>query len=397
MTQQHYPYLIVGGGMSADAAVRGIRQVDAVGTIGLIGQESDPPYNRPPLSKGLWKRMPLARIWRNTADLGVDLHLGRTATQLDAAAHLVTDDQGNEYTFDTLLLATGGDPIRLAPDSERLITYRTLADYHHLRALMETGQRFGVIGGGFIGSEMAAVLTEQGKDVTMLFPESGICGRVLPTEISQFLNGHFTEQGVRVMPGMWARSVENSPDQVTVRTDDETLVFDGVITGLGIKPNLQLAQSAGLNTGLGLLAGSGIQVDAFLRTSQPHIFAAGDVALFHNATLDRMLRVEHEEHANLTGQYAGMGMAGQLTRYDYLPSVYSHVFAINYDAVGDLDPRMTIVYDWQEPFQKGAAFYLAENRVRGVLLWNISRGLDQARALIANPGPIQPEDLQNLF
>jgi NADPH-dependent 2,4-dienoyl-CoA reductase/sulfur reductase-like enzyme len=338
--------------------------------------------------------MPLARIWRNTANLGVDLHLGRTAVHLDGAARRVVDDQGAEYSFDSLLLATGGDPIRLAPDSQRLITYRTLADYHRLRALMETSQRFGVIGGGFIGSEMAAVLAAHGKDVTMLFPEDGICARVLPADIAQYLNAYFRERGVRVMNGEWVRAVESGADSVTVRTDQENLVFDGVVAGLGIQPNIQLAQMAGLNTGSGLLAGRGIQVDAFLRTSHPQIFAAGDVALFYNTLLDRTMRVEHEEHANLTGQYAGMGMAGQLTRYDHLPSVYSTVFDISYDAVGELDPRMKIVYDWQEPFQKGAAYYLAENRVRGVLLWNISRGLDQARALIANPGPIQPADLK---
>jgi NADPH-dependent 2,4-dienoyl-CoA reductase/sulfur reductase-like enzyme len=394
MMTHHYPYLIVGGGMTADAAVRGIRQVDANGAIGLIGSESDPPYNRPPLSKGLWKRMPLARIWRNTASLGVDLHLGRTVVHLDAAARYVVDDHGTQYNFDSLLLATGGEPIRLAADSERLITYRTLADYHRLRALMETSQRFAVIGGGFIGSEMAAVLAAHGKDVTMIFPEDGICARVLPADISQHLNTTFRERGVRVMTGTWVRSAASAPDTVTVHTDQEVLVFDGVVAGLGIRPNTQLAQIAGLHTGSGRLAGHGIEVDEFLRTSQPNIFAAGDVALFYNPILAQFMRVEHEEHANLTGQYAGMGMAGQLTRYDHLPSVYSTLFDISYDAVGELDPRMEIVYDWQEPFQKGTIYYLAEKRVRGVLLWNISRGLDQARAWISNPGPIQPADLQ---
>jgi 3-phenylpropionate/trans-cinnamate dioxygenase ferredoxin reductase component len=383
--------------MAADAAVRGIRQVDSDGAVGMISTESDPPYNRPPLSKGLWKRMPMARIWRNTTSLGVELHLGRTAVSLDAAGQSVLDDQGQEYTFDQLLLATGGDPIRLAPDSDRLVSFRTLADYRRLRALTETSQRFAVIGGGFIGSEMAAVLAAQGKEVTMLFPESGIGARVLPEAISHYLNGYFEEWGVHLLPGTWARSVESGPHSVQVTTDQESLSFDGVVAGLGIRPNLQLAQAAGLSTGSGAQAGAGIQVDAFMRTSHPHIFAAGDAALFYNPVLERMMRVEHEEHANLTGQAAGLGMTGQLTRYDHLPAVYSSIFEINYDAVGELDPRMQIVYDWQEPFKKGVAFYLSEGRVRGVLLWNISRGLDQARALITSPGPYRPEDLSGIF
>lgn len=394
---RHYPYLIVGGGMTADAAVRGIRQVDANGAIGLIGQETDPPYNRPPLSKGLWKRMPLARIWRNTANLGVDLHLGRTAAALDPANQRVIDDRGDETTFDQLLLATGGEPIRLAPDSERLISYHTLADYRRLRALTETSQQFGVIGGGFIGSEMGAVLAAQGKEVTMLFPESGIGARVLPEAIAQYLNGYFHERGVRVLAGVWARHVESTAGSVEVRTDHESLSFEGVVAGLGIRPNVQLARAAGLNTGSGVFAGKGIQVDEYMRTSHPRIFAAGDVALFYNPTLARLMRVEHEEHANLSGYAAGMGMAGQLSRYDHLPSVYSSIFDIHYDAVGELDPALQIVYDWQEPFQKGAVFYMAGERVRGVLLWNMNQGLDKARALIASQAPRHPDELKQIF
>lgn len=392
---KHYRYLIVGGGMTADAAVRGIRQADPDGTIGLIGQENDPPYNRPPLSKGLWKRMPLTRIWRNTASLGAELHLGRAAVALRPDEHLVVDDLGQEYAYGSLLLATGGEPVRLAPDSGRLIAFRTLADYHRLRALTETAQRFCIIGGGFIGSEMAAVLAEQGKDVTMIFPESAIGARVLPGEIAGHLNSVFQNRGVTVMNGQWVRQVESGPDFVRVRTDTQSLVFDGVVSGLGIRPNTQLAQSAGLDVGEAGL--TGIRVDAYLRTSQPDIYAAGDVALFHNPVLDKWLRVEHEEHANLSGQFAGMAMAGSPARYDHLPSVYSKVFDINYDAVGELDPALHVVYDWQEPFVKGAAYYLKDQRVRGVLLWNISGAIEKARQLIAGPYFGSPAELRGFF
>ncbi|MBE0698539.1 MAG: FAD-dependent oxidoreductase, partial [Anaerolineaceae bacterium] len=192
MQSKHYPYLIIGGGMTADAAVRGIRQGDPQKAIGLIGEEPDPPYNRPPLSKALWKTgprpMPLSRIWRGTANLGVDLHLGRKAIALDPGTKRVKDDQGDEYTYDQLLLATGGEPIRLGVEHERIVYFRTLADYQRLRSLAAAGQRFAVIGGGFIGSEIAAALTNQGKDVVMIFPENGIGARVLPAEVTTFLN-----------------------------------------------------------------------------------------------------------------------------------------------------------------------------------------------------------------
>jgi NADPH-dependent 2,4-dienoyl-CoA reductase/sulfur reductase-like enzyme len=394
----HYPYLIVGGGMAADAAVRGIRKIDTLNPIGLIGDEADPPYNRPPLSKGLWKRtpraMPLSRIFRQTNAMGVDLMLGRTVTRVSPAEKHVLDDQGNEFTYEKLLLATGGSPIRIPLDpespllAERVIFFRTLADYRRLRSLTETCQDFAIIGGGFIGSEMAAVLAAQGKKVTLVFPETGICARAFPAPISDYLNRFFQERGVRVITGQWVRQVATEGNRILVHTDQETFSVDVVVAGLGIRPNETLAQTAGLTVR------NGIWVDEFLRTSQADIFSAGDVINFYNPQLDQRLRVEHEENANISGQFAGQGMAGELERYDILPSVYSTLFDLNYDAVGELNPALETYFDWQEPFQKGVVYYLRENRVRGVLLWNLNHGLEAARQWIAAQEPVQFSDLK---
>ena len=138
MVHDSYTYLIVGGGMAADAAVRGIREVDPDGTIGLISAEPDPPYKRPPLSKKLWRGKPLDSIWLSTDQLGVDLHLGRTGRVLDLQHKRVVDDRGTEYGFDKLLLATGVTPRRLPFGGHRIIYYRTLNDYQRLR--QETAQ-----------------------------------------------------------------------------------------------------------------------------------------------------------------------------------------------------------------------------------------------------------------
>src|SRR5512136_328610 len=164
---EHYTYLIVGGGMTADAATRGIRDVDPNGSIGIIGAEPDPPYDRPPLSKGLWKGKPVEKIWRGTAARTAGLHLGRAAVQLDPAARCVVDDRGTEYHYSRLLLATGGTPRRLPFGGDDIIYFRTFQDYARLRPLAESKRRFAVIGTGFIGSELAAALRSTGREVVM--------------------------------------------------------------------------------------------------------------------------------------------------------------------------------------------------------------------------------------
>lgn len=204
---RHYRYLIVGGGMTADAAVRGIRSVDTAGAIGLIGAELDPPYNRPPLSKALWKGKSVDKIWRRTAERSVDMRLGRRVVALDPEAHRVIDDQDAAWTYDKLLLATGGHPRRLpfddgqGDDGTGIIYYRTLEDYRRLRARVDLGRHFAVIGGGFIGSEVAAALRTVDRDVTMIFPDQLIGQRIFPKDLAAFVTEYYREKGVTILDG----------------------------------------------------------------------------------------------------------------------------------------------------------------------------------------------------
>jgi NADPH-dependent 2,4-dienoyl-CoA reductase/sulfur reductase-like enzyme len=391
----NYKYLIVGGGMTADAAIDGIRQVDPEGTIGLIGAEIKPPYNRPPLTKGLWQGKPYEKIWRGTPTKeGVTLHLGKTVQSLDPTNKRVTDDQGNSYTFEKLLLATGGTPRRLPFGGTDIIYYRTVADYHRLRNLTEQGRRFAVIGGGFIGSEIAAALAMNGKEVTMIFPGAGIGQRIFPADLVQFLNDFYREKGVELVMGATATGLEKSGEGLKLKLRDEgsgserAITVDGVMAGIGIQPNVELAQAAGLKVDNGIL------VDSFLQTSHPDIYAAGDVASFYNPTLQTRLRVEHEDNANTMGRIAGQGMAGERVAYEHLPFFYSDLFELGYEAVGELDSRLETVVDWQEPYRKGVVYYLRDGQVRGVLLWNVWDQVEAARKLIAQSGPFRPEDLK---
>ncbi len=383
-----YKYLIVGSGMTADAAARGIRELDADGSIGMIGSEADKPYARPLLSKGLWKGRPLEKIWRGTENLKVEFHLGRTVTELDPDAKRMRDDQGEEYGYEKLLLATGGTPNRLPFGEDHIIYYRTLQDYRRLRALTEQGQRFLVIGAGFIGSEIAAALNMQGKQVTMIFLENSIGERIFPPEISQFLNDVYRKKGVELIPADGVEKFEKKGNSIKVQTrSGRTLEVDGVVAGLGVRPNIELAKSAGLKIE------NGIVVDDHLHTSVPDVYAAGDVAMFPHPALDKMMRVEHEDNALQMGKQAGRNMAGADEPYAHAPSFYSDLFEFGYEAVGELNSKMEIVMDWQEPFQKGVLYYLDGGRVRGVLLWNVWSKVKDAAALVAEAGPFIAKDL----
>ena len=198
-----YTYLILGGGMTADAATAGIREVDPTGTIGLVGEDPDAPYSRPPLSKALWKGDPLDSVWRKTADRGAELHLGRRVVTLDAKTKRATDDRGTTYGYEKLLLATGGTVRRLPFGGDDVIYFRTLADYRKLRAAADGGARCLVIGGGVIGSEGAAALRLVGRGVTLVGPEGGVGARVYTGGLSRFLGGYFRGDGGDVGAGEW--------------------------------------------------------------------------------------------------------------------------------------------------------------------------------------------------
>ncbi len=390
---QHYKYLIVGGGVTSDAAACGIREVDRDGDIAIISAEADPPYDRPRLSRGLRQEEPLETIAHPTESRGVTLRLGRTVTAVAPWNRSLADDQRSVYTFDKLLLATGGAPRRLPMADDRVIHFRSLSDYRRLSASLGQGTRFAVIGGGFIGSEIAAALAMKGKEVVIAFPGEGICSHMFPRDLSLFLNDYYRQKGVEVLAGETFRGLASRAGRhlVSVRNvktcGARVLPVDGIVAGIGIEPNVGLARAAKLGVGDGIL------VDEFLRTNSPAIFAAGDAANFYSPLLGMRMRVEHEDNARTMGRLAGRAMAGRPEPYRHLATFSAELFDLGYEAVGDIDARLRTIADWEEPYRKGVVYYLRGDRVRGVLLWNVRNQVDAARRLIADYGPVRPPDL----
>ena len=398
-----FKYLIIGGGMTADAAAKAIRELDPDGDIGILGEEADAPYSRPPLSKGLWKGDAPESIGRGTERLGVQLLLGKRAAKVDLAGRTVVDHRGATYGWHQLLLATGGRPRKLVAGGEQLIYYRTLEDYRRLREQAKPGKRAVVIGGGFIGSEMAAALAAAECQVTMLMAEPGIGARLFPPDLMRFLNDYYQQKGVTLLFGQSAIGLRLRGRKFSVATlGGADIPADVAIAGIGIEPNVELAEAAGLATDNGIVVDERLRVVAGQGGAAlpgghgvPNVRAAGDVAAFTSPALGKRVRVEHEDNALTMGRYAGRAMAGADDGpYTHLPFFYSDLFEFGYEAVGELDSRLETVADWKEPFREGVVYYLDRGKVRGVLLWGMFGKVEAARELIVRGASVDRGSLK---
>ncbi|MHB8877561.1 MAG: NAD(P)/FAD-dependent oxidoreductase, partial [Myxococcaceae bacterium] len=396
----HYQYLIVGAGLAGASAVEGIRERDPAGSILLIGAESELPYDRPPLSKKLWfgkKKLEEIflhdRAWYESK--GVELQLGTRVVGLDRANKAVVCEREQRWRYDRLLLATGGSPRRLripGGDASGLCYYRTIEDYRRMREQSGPGRSAVVIGGGFIGSELAAGLAVTGTAVTMVFPEVCPCQRVLPDALGRSLLQLYRDKGVRVLPGDVPVSLEKRGERFTTLTRaGARLESDVVLVGIGIQPGAQLAADARLTVG------DGIVVNALLQTSDPDIYAAGDNAFFPYQALGKSMRVEHWDNALAQGNQAGQNMAGAYERYTHLPYFFSDLFEFGYEAVGEVDSRLETFADWKEENRTGAIYYLDHGKVRGVMLCNVWGKVDEARRLIREGAAGSPERLRGVI
>lgn len=389
---EKYTHIIIGGGSTAFAAIQGIRQHDKQGSIAVLTDESVALYKRPPLSKGLWKDTPLDKIWLKLEDENITVLVNHLVVDLDPVKKNVKTADGQEFQYNTLLLATGAAPRHLPFSDPEIMYYRQYSDYLKLRELTEKHDRFAVIGAGFIGSEIAAALAMNQKQVVLIEAGEGIGKAVFPMDIVQYLNEFYRSKGVQLLVNQPVEEIEKQGNMhhITLASGQE-IVVDGVIAGVGVNAQSQVAEKAGITVA------NGIRVNSYLETSQPDIFAAGDVAAFHSPALDKIVRLEHIDNAEHMGHVAGENMAGGNIEYNYLPMFYSDLFDIGYEAVGLIDARLDTQVVWYEPYKKGVIYYSKDNVIKGILLWNVWDKVDIAREIINEQKWVNQTDLMNLI
>jgi 3-phenylpropionate/trans-cinnamate dioxygenase ferredoxin reductase component len=383
-------YCIVGGGMAAASAIEGIRSRDPDGAILVLTRENHRPYQRPMLSKELWRedasleRLPVhPDEWY--VQQKVDLRLRHEVIEVDAEGRRLWDELGEVIEYEDLLIATGCRPRRLkaiGAETSSVRYFRDLEDYLDLERRLDRVQHLTLVGGGFISVEMAATLVARGKEVTLILADEYPLHRLLPRDLGVALVGFLREMGVETVSGDSLEAIEETPELVHARTTiGNELDTQLIIVDQGGEPVVDLAEAAGL------AIDDGIVVDEMGRTSDEHVWSAGDVAEFPCLALGQIMRVEGSDHAKMHGFAVGANMAGAGTPYDHIPLKWFRVGDLEFEGVGELWARLDTEILWIEPGREGVVFYLRDDVIRGVLLVNVHERLEWARALVREARP----------
>ena len=374
-------HVIVGASLAGAKAAETLREEGFGGPIVLLGEETERPYERPSLSKDYL----LGKAERETiyvhqpawyAEHGVDLRLGTVVTGVDPAAHEVTLADGSRVGYAKLLLATGSAPRRLpvpGADAEGVLYLRRVADSDRIRTAFQTATRVAVIGGGWIGLETAAAARSAGVEVTVLEAAELPLLRVLGREVAEAFAGLHREHGVDLRFGVQVAEITGSGGRADgVRlADGSHIAANAVVVGIGITPNSQLAEAAGLEVG------NGIVVDARLRSADPDIYAAGDVANAYHPVLGRYVRVEHWANALHQPQTAARAMLAQDVAYDRVPYFYTDQYDLGMEYAGYVEPGGydRVVFRGDVEHREFIAFWLQDGRVlagMNVNIWDVN-------------------------
>jgi NADPH-dependent 2,4-dienoyl-CoA reductase/sulfur reductase-like enzyme len=392
-------YVIVGASLAGAKAAETLRQEGFDGAVVLIGAEEERPYERPPLSKGyLLGKDPRDSVFVHAEgwypEHDIDLRRGATVTSIDRPGRRVGLADGGSVPYDRLLITTGASPRRLdipGGNLDGVLYLRTVAESERLGAALRRGGSVVIAGAGWIGLETAAAAREYGCEVTVVEPERTALHRSLGPELGEVFAGLHRSHGVTFRFGEGLGEVTGSAGKVTgaVTSSGEELAADTVIIAVGVVPNAGLAAEAGLQVD------NGIVVDDALRTSDPDIFAAGDVMNAFNPLLGRRIRVEHWANALNSGPAAARSMLGQSVSYDRVPYFYTDQYDLGMETAGLPEPGTydEIVYRGDKDSGEFIAFWLADGAVvagMNVNVWDVN---DDIQALIRSETPVEPGQL----
>ncbi len=388
--------VIVGAGLTAAKAIETLRKEGFDGRVVLFGDEAHPPYLRPPLSKdylrgesGVTDALVHPEAWY--AEQQVELRTSTRVDSLEPASRVVVTESGERVTYDRLLLATGSEARRIELPGSGLAGIhhlRTLADADAIRTAAKGARRAVVIGGGWIGAEVAASLRQLGLEVTMVIDGAAPLERVLGPEIAGVYRDLHLEHGVRIVTRQFAVAF-GGPDAVAwVETEDGSRIeTDMVVVGIGARPRVALAEAAGLDVA------DGIVVDERLATSVQGIHAAGDVAAAWHPTLGTRLRVEHWDNARRQGATAARNLLGGSEAYDRLPYFYSDQYDLSMEYVGHARSWDRVVIRGDASARTFLAFWMTEGRVVAGMSANTPKVMDPIRRLIGSRAQVDPERL----
>jgi 3-phenylpropionate/trans-cinnamate dioxygenase ferredoxin reductase subunit len=378
-------YVIIGAGLAGAKAAQTLREEGFTGDVVLIGAEHERPYERPPLSKGyLHGSTELAEVYVHEpdwyADNKIELRLGVAATRIDPKAHVVHLGTGERQPYDRLLIATGAAPRKLpveGADLDGVHYLRTIADSQALRTAFGRAGDVVIVGAGWIGLETAAAARRADCAVTIIEPDPAPLHRTFGPAVGDIFAGLHRRNGVDFRFGASVQRLGGAGRVREVVTDaGETIPAADVVVGIGAVPNVELAREAGLEIG------NGIVVNASLRTSDPDIFAAGDVAEASNPLLGRRIRVEHWANALDGGPAAARAMLGQQVVYDRVPYFFTDQFELGMEFSGDIAGYDEVVYRGSVDDLEFIVFWLSGGRVLAGMNVNVWDVVPDIEALI---------------
>jgi 3-phenylpropionate/trans-cinnamate dioxygenase ferredoxin reductase subunit len=362
--------VIIGGGQGAGQAAASLRQLGYEGTVTILGEEAFPPYQRPPLSKQyLSGEMPLERVYVRAqkfyTDKDIDLRTNTRVTALDVETKTVTTEAGEAISYDKLMIATGSRPRKLnigGSDLEGIHYLRTIADVDGIAKAMKTAKNLVIVGGGYIGLEVASVAATSGLNVSVLEMEDRILQRVTTPEMSAYYDQLHSGRGVNIMTNTGVSGFEGSSDGCVekVLCGDTSIEADLVIVGIGIIPNIELAADAGIT------CDNGIVVDDHCQTSNPDVYAIGDCSNHPNPILNRRLRLESVPNAMEQARVACANICGGDKIYAAIPWFWSDQYELKLQMVGFSSDGDTQVLRGDQSANQFAIFYLKDGAVVAV-------------------------------